>query len=154
MLCLIYYEAPADPQANIDLTRQWSSAFGRAQAKAYPVGLACGVVIGWLASALYSRRPSRDHLVSYPENRGKMFGTAPITRAELIVPAIVALIGAATAVALGVFVLPRLSDSELLRIKPVGWVTVAAALQGLVVSLPVLAFSIKISAKRGWLRRE
>lgn len=154
MLCLVCYEAPSDPKGNTELAKEWSSAFGQAQAKAYPVGACFGLVLGLLAYTMYSRRPPRDHVVSYPLNRGRMFGTAPLTRAELLVPVILGLIGAAAAVCLAALVLPQLSDSVTLKVKPFTQMAFVAAIEGAVVSVIILPFSIRISSGRGWLRRE
>lgn len=117
-LCLFGYDAPygyeewaRDEAPSGELLRQWSAAFGRAQRKAFPLGSACGLVLGLMTYWLFRSRPSQYHVVVRPENRRKMLAT---TQAESVVPLAAAIRGAIVGVCIALFVLPLLSDADVL----------------------------------------
>jgi hypothetical protein len=155
ILCLLCYEASPQgvegPDLGKDWVKNWVQLFAQAQKKVAVIGAICGLILGFITSILFEHRPQRDHVIVSQANRGKMFGLAPKTKAEAIVPMQVAIIGAAISIGIAVFVLPRFGQTGILMVKPHSKTVFLAVLEGMIISTPILPLSLKIVAKlSGW----
>lgn len=84
ILCLGSYEVPQSK--DIVIAKVWAGAFAKAQQKACLIGSCIGIAFGAITYFVFSRRPSSFDKVIKPENSGKMFGSAPVTKADFCLP--------------------------------------------------------------------
>ena len=76
-----------------------------------------------------------------------MFGTAPTTKAEVIVPYKALGIGVPLSLVLAVLVLPRLDATGVLQLKSIKQILVPLVIETAIVTVPILMFSVAIFAK-------
>ncbi len=142
-LCLLCFEAPSKDKHTLEETREWAHALGETQKRAMVVSSLCGAVLGLLTCRFFERRPQADHVEISPENRGKLFGLAPKTKADVVVPFQAALVGVAACMTITAFVLPALRFSDALVLKRFSSYAVICIIESTILTIPILPFSLK-----------
>jgi len=146
MLCMMCYKAPGK-EAGTESAKEWGYALRKAMGKATLIGAICGFAVGCFTYWVFVSRGESWHKVIKPENRDRLFGFAPTTKAEAFLPFLAFPIGSVIALSMVFFVLPRLDDTGVLIVKPFGTIAVAVFIEAAIVTCPVLGLAVGIFAK-------
>lgn len=132
---------------NKELASQVVSGWGHIWLNTILIWGLIGGVLGKIILWIFIHQPDYKHYTRMPTMEGMPVSTGPKTLAETHTLFISVFLGVVVSILMAIIYLPSL-ETELLEVKSSGIRIIIAAIEGLVVTTPILPFSLKILTKR------